>query len=228
MAVVKKTPEFEKIEQLAKRIPAPISWLLPDPYDPGSYIMPVGGLTKSQYIKGISDIMGTKVQAYARRVPKKFIRDVEDIAHIKEHVGKYASEKLKQVFDVMESLFPDSIRGMTRVPKTYKPGFGGVSMGFSPIGVSQILHEPGHMAFEMLPQGTRTLLEKSFPNLYQSEIAKYTSSPLRNADEIFAEIVNLLLEPGPLSMESQGLLNYIRTNAPVFIHTAKKAIKLGR
>lgn len=50
MSVVKKTPTFEKLEKLAERIPRPISWLIPDPYNPASYVMPITGLAKM--IKG--------------------------------------------------------------------------------------------------------------------------------------------------------------------------------
>ena len=46
MPRVRKTPGFEKIEELAKKVPAPLSWLIPNPYDVGSYIMPVAGLTR--------------------------------------------------------------------------------------------------------------------------------------------------------------------------------------
>ena len=41
MPVVRKTPEFEKIEQMARELPAPLSWFMPDPYDPSSYLHPI-------------------------------------------------------------------------------------------------------------------------------------------------------------------------------------------
>ena len=46
MPYIKKTPEFEKMEEFSKKIPAPLSWLIPDPYNPTSYLIPVGGLAK--------------------------------------------------------------------------------------------------------------------------------------------------------------------------------------
>jgi len=46
MAVIKKTPMMEKMQDIAETAPFPVNWMLPDPYDPSSYIMPVGGFTK--------------------------------------------------------------------------------------------------------------------------------------------------------------------------------------
>jgi predicted nucleotidyltransferase len=55
MPYFKKTPAFEKMEELSKKVPAALSWLVPDPYDPTSYVMPVAGMTKveAQIIKSL-------------------------------------------------------------------------------------------------------------------------------------------------------------------------------
>ena len=53
MPVYQLTERAQKMQELAKKVPAPLSWAMPDPYDPSSMITPVGGITKaeSQIIK---------------------------------------------------------------------------------------------------------------------------------------------------------------------------------
>ena len=53
MPVYQLTERAQKMQELAKKVPAPLSWVMPDPYDPTSMITPVGGITKaeSQIIK---------------------------------------------------------------------------------------------------------------------------------------------------------------------------------
>lgn len=46
MPYFKKSPTFQKLEQLVEELPAPVKWIMPDPYDPSSYMMPIGGMTK--------------------------------------------------------------------------------------------------------------------------------------------------------------------------------------
>jgi len=38
----KPTEQAQKMAELAKKVPAPLSWLIPDPYNPASYMAPVG------------------------------------------------------------------------------------------------------------------------------------------------------------------------------------------
>ena len=46
MSTFKPTDISQKLQALVDQIPAPLSWIVPDPYNPASYIMPVGGLVK--------------------------------------------------------------------------------------------------------------------------------------------------------------------------------------
>jgi len=71
MPVTKKGAQTEigrKIEELAGKIPAPISWLIPDPKDPTNFIQPVGGLTKmmaNKYVEGLKKrIISGRIPAY--------------------------------------------------------------------------------------------------------------------------------------------------------------------
>jgi hypothetical protein len=45
MPLFKPSETWQKLQELAEKTPAPISWLLPDPYSPTSYITPIGGVT---------------------------------------------------------------------------------------------------------------------------------------------------------------------------------------
>jgi len=58
MSYFKKTPEFEKMEDLSKKVPAPLSWIIPDPYSISSYIMPITGLTKMQALSKLAQKAG--------------------------------------------------------------------------------------------------------------------------------------------------------------------------
>jgi hypothetical protein len=39
------------MEQLAQKVPAPLSWIIPDPYDPSSYMMPMAVIGKKPLSK---------------------------------------------------------------------------------------------------------------------------------------------------------------------------------
>ncbi|MEM2124984.1 MAG: hypothetical protein QXQ53_01140 [Candidatus Methanosuratincola sp.] len=51
MPIFERTEESKRLEQYAKKLPKPIQWLLPDPYDPSSYIHPIAGLTVTEGLK---------------------------------------------------------------------------------------------------------------------------------------------------------------------------------
>jgi len=65
--LVKKTEAGQKLEALAQR--APLSWILPDPYNPASYLAPIGGSvikfpTKRIGTRAVEDVInktGTEV-----------------------------------------------------------------------------------------------------------------------------------------------------------------------
>jgi len=86
VAKVRKTPAFEKIEELAERVPAPLSWLIPDPYDVGSYLMPVG-ITKSAAEKAVLPFLkqqfkGRESEEFSRiirAIPKKLLAAIRDL-----------------------------------------------------------------------------------------------------------------------------------------------------
>ena len=95
MPYVRKGPQTEtgkKVEELAGRLPYK-EWYLPDPYDPTSYLMPIGGLTKQGVTK---EIVGKLFDAESPILMKGLRSDLANllrtvaatpkraIAHVKE------------------------------------------------------------------------------------------------------------------------------------------------
>jgi hypothetical protein len=64
MPYVRKSPTFEKMEELAGKIPAPLSWFVPDPKDPTSYIHPAAPIAtmgvKNPLMKKLLAVLGEK------------------------------------------------------------------------------------------------------------------------------------------------------------------------
>lgn len=87
MSVVKKTPEHEKIEELAKKVPAPLSWLIPDPYDPTSYIAPISGLSKMQYINELAKV-GAPGAEFAQKIARKLLKPIREVGWLDQIARK--------------------------------------------------------------------------------------------------------------------------------------------
>jgi hypothetical protein len=91
MPLIRKGSQTEigkKIEKLAEEVPAPLSWLVPDPYDPSNMVMPVGGITKtmaSNYFKRL----GEKVAS--GRIPAFHGTTLETVGKIADEGFKGAS-----------------------------------------------------------------------------------------------------------------------------------------
>lgn len=78
----KEYPEtYKKIAELAERwIPEPVKWFIPEGFDPSSYIHPVMGMTKSAFIRGISQLTNNPaIRRVAGRVAKKILRPLQKV-----------------------------------------------------------------------------------------------------------------------------------------------------
>jgi hypothetical protein len=115
MPYIKKGSQTEigkMVEELAGKVPAPLSWLMPDPYDPTSLIQPIGGIAKKQAIKKVVEVMKDPALSPILReglrsnfrdliqvikaTPKKALTDVKEFILYpgKRTVGSYSPERL--------------------------------------------------------------------------------------------------------------------------------------
>ena len=125
MAYIKKGAQTEigkKVEKLAQEVPAPLSWFLPDPYDPSSMIHPVGGLARP--VKGIfkskllSDLAVTPERKVLWGKTKEHLRNLllnkktaPDEAYL---FGSYPTKKLNPKDIDVFSLYPKTSVGEQR------------------------------------------------------------------------------------------------------------------
>lgn len=97
--IPKENPISEKIRKLAEMIPG-ASWLLPDSYDPSSYLMPVGGLTK------VGKSVGSRVfDLIFKQSPSG------KVVPTSEFFSSASPEKLKSFLTYIEKEYPNPTPG---------------------------------------------------------------------------------------------------------------------
>lgn len=135
-----KTKIGEQLQELAGKLPTPLNWLVPNPYDPSSYIVPIGGMTKQQILKSLEKL-GVQRQAYmpsyVSRIPRGLRQQIDNIINV---LDVYKSEP-PAGFHIRQGNVPKSLIGLEK-------------------GVSQEtpFHEVGHIIYHNLTDKERNLL----------------------------------------------------------------------
>jgi len=95
MPYIKKGSQTEigkKVEKLAEKVPAPLSWLIPDPYDPASFIQPIGGFTKQAAVK---EVVGKFFDPNISTGSKVFLRGA--LADLLRVIGKTPKKAIEHI-----------------------------------------------------------------------------------------------------------------------------------
>lgn len=148
--ITPKTDIGSKIEKLAESLPYK-EWYLPDPYDPTSYIMPIGGITKEAFAKQITKLIGEnpKTKSLAEILPRKILQKIRQIR---------STETLPEVFrkKVLGAWWPGE-KTLHLNPKA---------------GLDVAAHEIGEVAGDLLSRG------KTVPDQISQAVADYVGSSL--------------------------------------------------
>jgi len=195
MPVVKKTSTFEKIEEIAKKTPAPLSWLIPDPYDPTSYVTPIAGLSKMQYLKALSQV-GAPGAEFARKISRRLLQPINEVGLIDKIAKKWGvrltGKDRARIWMKLPNLGPEqaSLSELPALKSRLKGATADIGISSKPLRPLTAVHEPGHI-LEMIitPEETKGL-HKTFLKMSDEvrlPLQQKIDVSLHNPKELLAE-----------------------------------------
>jgi hypothetical protein len=213
-------PEKEKsdiaryIEEMVKSIPG-AKYVLPDPYDPSSYIHPVVGISKSAFTSAVEKLLGKESSIFAKRLPRGAIKDIDKLGTFSE-VGwgeyKKSHPSYRAAYARKGVKYSDQPKPLSETITAIDPT---MAMPKTPY------HEVGHNIFEELPRKEKDLLDKVYSSLgpeKRTDLIHKTDTNLFDANELFAEAYSRYITGDKLFDEF-----------PTFVkHIVKKYHKLMR
>jgi hypothetical protein len=131
MPYIKKSPIQEKLWELAEKVPG-AKYVLPDPYEATSYLMPVGGLTKQAVSK---EIVGKLFNAESPVLMQGLRKDLSELLRVVAVTPKRAIAHVKEF-----RLIPGKTTGGSYHPE----GLSVFSSDFPSTMAGTYAHEVGH------------------------------------------------------------------------------------
>jgi len=179
------------VESFIKSIPGS-KYILPDPYEPTSYINPIVAITRGQLMNKLGELLEgsypSKVKstlAVGQKIPRKLLKEIDEFGSFSE----LPKSKAKQV-EAREGAYRGatwSKRKPNKVMETQKTTVGLNPRLFAP---STSAHEFAHELYYMLPEGEQKFLSKTFQNMSNDNLNNLigkTRTSIFNSSELFSE-----------------------------------------
>ena len=106
----KKTERAKKMEELAKKVPAPLSWVMPDTRNPASYMFPIGMPFYRAEVPA-RNFMGRVLGKWGG--PFKYHVPNEEISEATQHLGLHVHDPSRAI-NTMPKKVADRLRFLLR------------------------------------------------------------------------------------------------------------------